>query len=110
MRVALSPRVRDTWTVLDFRMLGPLEVVDGGDRVLPLAGQKQRALLAVLLVNANTVVSTDALVDALWGDAPPATASTSLQNFVSQLRKLLGPELLLTRTPGYVLQVEPDRI
>jgi DNA-binding SARP family transcriptional activator len=91
--------------VLDFRILGPLEVaVDGTP--LSLGGQKQRALLAILLLRAGQVVSTDTLLDQLWGEHPPRTATTSLQNFVSQLRKLLGPDVLATRAPGYVLRLE----
>ena len=74
--------------MLDFRILGPLEVVnDGGP--LALGGQKQRALLALLLLNAREVVSTERLVGELWGEQPPQTATTSLQNLVSQLRKVL---------------------
>ena len=65
-------------------------------------------MLALLLLNAGRVVSTDSLVDALWGESPPRTAGTSLQNFVSQLRKVLGAETLVTRPPGYVLAVEPS--
>ena len=76
---------------MDFRLLGPLEVSRGGD-LLELGGPKQRALLALLLLDAGRVVSTDRLIDALWGEQPPRTAATSLQNFVSQLRKLLGPD------------------
>jgi DNA-binding SARP family transcriptional activator len=93
----------------EFRILGPLEVSAGGEP-LPLSGQKQRALLALLLLEANRVVSTDRLVDALWGDQPPRTAATSLQNFVSQLRKLLGPETLVTKPPGYLLRIEPEEL
>jgi DNA-binding SARP family transcriptional activator len=95
--------------VPEFRLLGPLEAV-AADGPLPLGGQKQRAVLALLLLNAGRVVSTDALMDAIWGEEPPRTAATSLQNFVSQLRKLLGPDTLLTRSPGYVLRVEPDSV
>ena len=90
----------------DFRILGPLEVV-GAEGPLALGGQKQRAVLAVLLLDANRVVSVDRLVDAVWGEQPPRTAPTSLQNFISQLRKLLGPEILETRAPGYRLNVHP---
>src|SRR5205809_188216 len=93
----------------EFRILGPLEVADG-EEVLPLTGQKQRALLALLLLEANRVVSTDRLVDALWGDQPPRTAATSLQNFVSQLRKLLGSETLVTKPPGYLLRMDPEEL
>ena len=90
-------------------MLGPLEVVDEG-RPIPLGGQKQRALLGLLLIDANRVVSTDRLIDALWGEEPPRTAATSLQNFVSQLRKVLGAETLVTRSPGYVLSVDAGQV
>src|SRR5213080_221410 len=93
----------------DFRVLGPLEV-SVEDRPVALGGQKQRALLALLLLDAGRVVSTDRLVNALWGEDPPRTAVTSLQNFVSQLRKLLGPENLVTKPPGYELRLEPEQL
>jgi DNA-binding SARP family transcriptional activator len=95
--------------VLEFRILGPLEVLEDGAPI-PLTGQKQRALLAVLLLRANDVVPTDRLVELLWGDEPPRTASTSLQNFVSQLRKVLGTGILETRAPGYRLRIEPEQL
>jgi DNA-binding SARP family transcriptional activator len=88
----------------DFRILGPLEASDETGQLL-LGGQKQRAVLAMLLLEAGRVVSQDRLVDALWGETPPRTAVTSLQNFVSQLRKILGPEVLETRPPGYRVNV-----
>ncbi len=92
---------------MDFRILGPLEVrADGAN--IELGRGRERALLAVLLLNANRVVSTDRLIDALWGEAPPPTATNILQNAVSRLRKRLGPDHLLTRSPGYLLQVELD--
>jgi DNA-binding SARP family transcriptional activator len=95
--------------VLEFRILGSLEVVDGGDSVA-LGGRKQRALLALLLLNAREVVSTDRLLTYLWGEEPPRTAMTSLQNLVSQLRKLLPPEVLVTKPPGYRLEVEAEQL
>jgi DNA-binding SARP family transcriptional activator len=95
--------------VLDFRILGPLEVV-GEDGRIELGGQKQRALLGGLVIRAGRVVSTDRLLDELWGEQPPKTATTSLQNLVSQLRKLIGARVLVTRPPGYLLQVEPDQV
>ena len=95
--------------VSEFRILGPLEVWRDGSPV-PLGGQKQRAVLAVLLLEAGRAVSIDRLVDALWGEHPPRTAITSLQNFVSQLRKLLGPDVLETKTPGYRLRVGPREL
>jgi DNA-binding SARP family transcriptional activator len=95
--------------MLEFRILGPLEVV-GESGAVSLGGQKQRALLALLLVRAGEVVATDRLVDQLWGEHPPKTATTSLQNFVSQLRKLLGRNVLVTRPPGYVLSIDPSSL
>jgi DNA-binding SARP family transcriptional activator len=95
--------------VLDFRILGPLEVTDAGEPI-ELHGQKQRALLALLLLEANRVVSTDRIADALWGEQPPRTAATSIQNFISQLRKLLGAETLVTKPPGYELRLAPEQL
>ena len=73
---------------MEFRILGPLEVVEHG-RALPLGGTKQRTLLALLLTRANEVVSADRLVDELWGAQPPRTAANALQYHVPQLRKAL---------------------
>ena len=95
--------------MLEFRILGPVEVWKDGEP-LQLGSRKQRATLALLLVDAGRVVSTDRLIDALWGESPPRTASTSLQNFVSALRKSLGSEVLVTRPAGYQLAVGPDQV
>lgn len=92
---------------MEFRILGPIEVVDAGAG-LPIAGRNQRTLLALLLLNVNEVVSTDRMIDAVWGEETPRTALTSVQNAVSRLRKLLGPERLVTRSPGYVLRLQDD--
>src|SRR5687767_2475321 len=94
---------------MEFRILGPLEVLDEG-RLLDLGGAKQRALLAVLLLNVNRVVSSDRLVDALWGERAPDTAQKALQVYVSGLRKALGRERIATRAPGYELRVEPGEL
>jgi DNA-binding SARP family transcriptional activator len=94
---------------MEFRILGPLEVHAEGGRTLDLAG-KQRALLAVLLLNANKAVSTDRLIEDLWDGDPPETAGKALQVYVSQLRKLLGKDRLQTRTPGYLLRVDRDEL
>ena len=94
---------------LEFRILGPLEAVADG-RPLSLGGTKQRAVLALLLLEAGRVVSTDRLIDALWSGEPPATAVASLQNFVSQLRKELGAETIETRAPGYVMRLEAGQL
>jgi len=92
---------------LDFGILGPLEVRLDGGAPATLGGLRQRALLAVLLLQANEVVSTDRLVDQLWGEQPPATAVHTIQVFMSRLRTALGlgGERLVTRPPGYVLEV-----
>jgi len=95
--------------VLEFRILGPLEAVVAG-RSLPLGGTKQRALLALLLLDAGRVVSSDRLMEALWAGEPPRTAVASLQNFISQLRKALGPDTILTRPPGYLIRVEAGQL
>jgi eukaryotic-like serine/threonine-protein kinase len=94
---------------MEFRILGPLEVLSDG-RALDLGGQKQRALLALLLLEANRPVSRDRLIDALWEEEPTATARKAIQVYVSQLRKLLGKERLLTRAPGYLLHTEADEL
>jgi DNA-binding SARP family transcriptional activator len=94
---------------MEFRILGPLEVLSDG-QALDLGGQKQRALLALLLLEANKPVSRDRLIDALWEEEPTATAHKAIQVYVSQLRKLLGKERLLTRAPGYLLHAEADEL
>ncbi len=102
---------------MDFRILGPLEVWEA-DRRLPLGGAKHRALLAILLLEANRVVSTDRLVELLWGDEPPETVNNTLQVCVSQLRKILEPghvrgspyQLLVSQEPGYLIRANADQI
>ncbi len=94
---------------MDFRILGPLEVLENG-RAIDVGAAKPKALLAALLLNANRVVSNDHLIEALWGERAPGTAQKALQVYVSQLRKNLGRERILTRTPGYELRVEPGEL
>ena len=96
---------------MEFRILGPLEVW-AGDRQLSLRGTKQRALLVVLLLHANEVVSTDRLIDLLWGDEPPEAGGTALRVRVSQLRKALGQGggSIVTRAPGYVLELSDKQL
>jgi YVTN family beta-propeller protein len=98
--------------VLEFWVLGPVRATDDG-REIPLGGVKQRSLLALLLLHPGTVLSADRLIDELWGEAPPADATTALQAHVSRLRKALAPlEVIHTRAPGYVVQdavVDADR-
>ncbi|HYI35917.1 MAG TPA: BTAD domain-containing putative transcriptional regulator [Thermoleophilaceae bacterium] len=93
---------------MDFKILGPLEV-DDGDGPIPLGGVRQRALLGLLLLHANEVVSRDRLIEELWGGAEDAFKR--LQVAVSRLRKALGPAgPLVTRPPGYELRLEPGRL
>ena len=87
---------------LEFRILGPLEVLDSGAPVR-LGGPRQRAVLAILLLSAGRVVSIDRLVDLLYGGEPPATALTQVQRQISDLRKVLGPAIE-TRAPGYLVR------
>src|SRR3954454_15429882 len=87
--LAICARARYKGGVPEFRILGPLEVLATDGEPLALGGLKQRAVLALLLLRANHVVPTDFLIDALWGDNPPRTATTSLQNSISALRKVL---------------------
>jgi DNA-binding SARP family transcriptional activator len=94
---------------VEFRILGPLEVVDDGV-ALQLGGAKHRALLALLLLHSSEVVSSDHIAEALWGTDPPRSASASIQNSVWHLRKLLGPDRLLTKAPGYVLHVQEHEL
>ncbi|MYW07195.1 AAA family ATPase [Streptomyces sp. SID2563] len=108
-----------------FRILGPLEVGgaggpepdSGGSGNLTPRAAKIRVVLAALLVRANEIVSVDTLIDELWGEEPPRTATTTLQVYVSQLRKLLdeadaeyGRDALVTRAPGYELRLDPAQL
>jgi DNA-binding SARP family transcriptional activator/tetratricopeptide (TPR) repeat protein len=93
---------------LEIRLLGPIEVERGGEPVA-LGGQKPRALFAALALEPGRVVSVDRLVEALWPGDPPETAAHAVQVYVSQLRKVLGP-VIATRAPGYVLELEPERV
>jgi DNA-binding SARP family transcriptional activator len=94
---------------MEFRILGPLDVVDEG-RSISLGGLKQRALLAVLLLHRNEIVPTERLVDELWGESPPATGAKTVHVYVSRLRKALGQDVLLSRPPGYILSIEPGQL
>ena len=111
---------------MDFRILGSFEVWVG-DRLVGLGGEKPRALLAILLLHHDEVVSADRLIDDLWGETPPDSAVRTLQAYVSRLRKALGPNgaspvvepesafpanggVLLTRGRGYLLEVAPGEL
>jgi len=96
--------------VFEFRLLGPLEVRKG-ESVVALGGAKQRALLALLLLHANQVVSRDRLIDGLWGEGAAPGAAHRLENHMSRLRKTLELDgALATRLGGYALEVDPMRI
>ena len=102
---------------MEFRILGPVEVWDGGRR-LDVGGPKPRAVLAALLLHAGRMVSADRLIDELWGETPPATARNVLQCHVARLRRALhrpaeangSTPVLLTRPGGYLLRVEPGQL
>jgi DNA-binding SARP family transcriptional activator len=97
---------------MDYRILGSLEVADL-QGLIPISGKKQRKLLAALLVHANEAVSSDLLIEVLWGDEAPANDLNALQVAISQLRKTLGrgetssPSRIETRSPGYALHLDP---
>src|SRR5688500_12786349 len=103
---------------MDFHILGRLEVLDEGRGSVAVAGSKQRALLALLLLHVNETLSTTRLIDELWGEEPPATAAKTVQVHVSRLRKALANgangngsgDLLLTREHGYELRLDPERL
>jgi len=101
---------------MDYRILGPLDVLDEGRSISP-GGSKQRALLAVLLLHANETLSTDRLIDELWGESPPASAAKAVQVSISRLRKALaggageaGDGVVVTRESGYELKLDPERL
>src|SRR5262245_55328637 len=92
-----------------FRMLGPLRVRKGCGWV-PIAAEQPRVVLAVLLAEAGSLVSTDSLVDAVWGSRPPRTAANTVAAYVLRLRRLIGSDALITRGRGYELIVEDDDV
>ena len=97
---------------MDYRILGPLELADG-TAPIEVTGARQRALLALLLIHRNEVVSSERIVDALWGATPPASAAKAVQNAVSQVRRALaggGDGALRTERGGYVLRVAPGEL
>jgi DNA-binding SARP family transcriptional activator len=94
---------------VEFRILGPVDVLDEG-RPVSLPAGKPLTLLRALLLNRNRVVSAETLIDELWGDDPPDTAPKALQGHVSQLRKALGPDRVTTKPPGYALRVDDGEL
>jgi DNA-binding SARP family transcriptional activator/Flp pilus assembly protein TadD len=97
---------------LEFCLLGPL-VVRCGEVVLPVPRGKQRAVLAVLLLNAGRVVSVGEIAETLWGPAPPPSASATVRNYVKRLRRVLrnaDQDRIVTRSPGYVIRADPGEL
>ena len=97
---------------LEFCLLGPLVVRRGGV-VLPVPRGRQRAVLAVLLLNAGRVVSIGEIAETLWGPAPLPSASVTVRNYVKRLRRVLGDAdqaRIVTRSPGYVIRVDPGEL
>ena len=94
---------------MEFRLLGPLEVADGG-RSVPLGGSRPRALLALLLLHRNEVVPVDRIVDELWAERPPKTAGQVVRVYVSNLRKVLEQDVLVTQGNGYLLRAAPEEV
>src|SRR5712691_685096 len=94
---------------MDYRILGPLEALDG-ERQLPLGGARQRRVLAILLLHGNETLTRDVIVDELWGESPPPTAGKVLQNCVSALRKELPADTIRTVSGAYELVLEPDEL
>ena len=92
---------------LAFRLLGPLEVTDGG-RPVTLGGPRQRLVLAHLLLAANRVVTMDELIERVWDEDPPRAARNTIQSYISHLRAALGTDRIEGRTPGYVIRAEPE--
>src|SRR5690348_15016845 len=95
---------------MDYRVLGPLEVLNGDGKPLKLGGRKPRALLTRLLLDANRTVSVERLVNDLWGDDVPESAVKMVHIHVSALRKALPAGALQTRQPGYALEIDPEQL
>ena len=102
---------------MEFRVLGPLEILDDSGGVVHLRAAKERSLFLSLLLHANEVVSSGRLIEDIWGERRPESAANVIQTYVSHLRRLLQPgqqganhELILTRPPGYLLRLEPGQL
>src|SRR6266542_3247475 len=94
---------------MKLRIHGPLDLAsDAGP--FALDAPKQRALLGVLLLHPNEAVSSERLIDELWSERPPATATKVLQTYVSQLRRLVGTDTIATRPPGYLLRIDEETL
>ena len=94
---------------MEFRVLGPLEAIDG-TTPLALGGRKQRALLARLVLGVNRAIPMQRLIDDLWGEDVPASSTKMIQIYVSQLRKVLPADVLRTQPPGYLVAADPETV
>ncbi len=94
---------------MEFRLLGPLEIVVDGKPFF-LAASRQGIILALLLIEANQVVSVNRMIDAVWGNEPPKTAKNQVQITVSALRRLLGTDVIVSRPPGYMINAPPETL
>src|SRR5437868_1896152 len=109
MRRDTRPMPTSATTDLRFRLLGPLEVLRNGD-TLHLGGERQRGLLALLLLHANELVTTEQLAEALFGVGASDAAVRAVRVAVSRLRRVLDDETLVTRPGGYVVHADPSRL
>jgi predicted ATPase/DNA-binding SARP family transcriptional activator len=94
---------------LEFRILGPLEVLRD-EVALEVGPRKHRALLALLLLSANRVVSAERLIEELWAGRPPAGAAKTLRSYVSRLRAAVGAQVVRSRAPGYLVEIDPEQL
>ena len=90
--------------------MGPVEVIRDDGEAVALGGKRPRALLGLLLLHANRAVSTERIIDALWGETPPPRARGALQVHVHALRKALGRDRIVTQAPGYLVRVEDGEL
>jgi DNA-binding SARP family transcriptional activator/DNA-binding beta-propeller fold protein YncE len=95
---------------MEINILGPIEVSDSAGRPVRLPEGRERSLLVLLLINRGAVVSSDRILEALWGARPPETAAKAMQGYVSHLRRVLDPERIVTRSPGYALLLDEAEV
>lgn len=106
---ASSERLGAEPTALSIAVLGPVRVEQSGAE-MTISAAKERSLVAALALRPATAITPDELIAALWGDRPPTTARKTLQTYVSNLRRMLGPEAIRTDPHGYALEIEPDDV
>ncbi|MDJ0952615.1 MAG: BTAD domain-containing putative transcriptional regulator [Acidimicrobiia bacterium] len=109
MAMPTLPSRRRYLATVQIRLLGPVAAYDG-DEPLPLGGMRERALLALLALSPGQVISTDRLIDELWGEDLPAKPGNALQALVSRLRRSIGSDAIVTKPPGYLLDIDPDAV